>query len=84
MGKFFLFKAALQSGYVWLVIFGAINTLISVYYYIRVVVAMYMHDPLEDQKVEPIMTGAGLVILVSILGIFYLGIFPGTTMSILY
>jgi NADH-quinone oxidoreductase subunit N len=84
MGKFFLFKAALQSGYVWLVIFGAINTLISVYYYIRVVVAMYMHDPLEDQKVEPIMAGAGLVILVSILGIFYLGIFPGTTMSILY
>ena len=84
MGKFFLFKAALQSGYVWLVIFGAINTLISVYYYIRVVVAMYMYDPLEEQKVEPILPGAGLVLLMAILGIFYLGLFPGTTMSFLY
>lgn len=84
MGKFFLFKAALQSGYIWLVIFGAINTLISVYYYIRVVVAMYMQEPLEEQKVEPILPGAGLVLLVSLLGIFYLGIFPGTTLSILF
>lgn len=84
MGKFFLFKTALQSGYVWLVIFGAINTLISVYYYIRVVVAMYMQDPLEEQEVEPILPGAGLVLLVAILGIFYLGLFPGTTMAFLY
>ena len=41
-------------------------------------------NPLEEQKVEPILPGAGLVLLMAILGIFYLGLFPGTTMSFLY
>ncbi len=84
MGKLNLFSAALKSGFVWLVIFGAINTLISVYYYIRVVVAMYMYEPLQEVKVDSVLPGVGLVILVSLLGIFYLGIFPGNMLSMIY
>lgn len=84
MGKLYLFKAAMESGYTWLVIFGALNTLISVYYYIRVVVAMYFQDSKESVKMAAVLPGVGLVLLVTLLGIFYLGIFPGTTLSLLY
>lgn len=84
MGKLYLFSTALQSGYIWLVIFGAINSLISVYYYLGVVVAMYMKTPEREYEAAAVTPGAGLAILVTMIGIFYLGIFPGTTLAFLY
>ncbi len=81
MGKFYLFSAALKSGYLWLVIFGVINSLISVYYYLRVVVAMYMQEPLDQKTIPELAPGVGLVILAAVLGIFYLGLFPNVMFS---
>ena len=78
MGKFYLFSAALYSGYLWLVIIGVINSLISVYYYIGVVVAMYMHKPVDDRRIEQVVPGVGLVVLIAVVGIFVFGIFPGS------
>lgn len=43
-GKFFIFSGALKQGLYWLVIWGVINSVISVYYYLKPVVYMYMHD----------------------------------------
>lgn len=43
-GKFFLFRAVLEGGYVGLAIVGVLASLISAYYYLRVVVVMYMQD----------------------------------------
>ena len=45
VGKFYIFRSAVESGQIWLVIIGAINTAISAFYYLRVVVAMYMREP---------------------------------------
>ncbi len=45
MGKFIVFKAALQQGLVPLVIVGVLNSVISLYYYLRVTVALYMQEP---------------------------------------
>ncbi|MFZ0391035.1 MAG: NADH-quinone oxidoreductase subunit N [Calditrichia bacterium] len=85
IGKFYLFSAAMQSGYVTLVIFGVINTIISAYYYLRVVVAMYMQDPVEDTgAAEGIMPGVGVVLLFSAIGVLYLGIFPGSFLNFLF
>ena len=42
MGKFWLFSAAIESGYVWLAVIGVLNSAISLYYYLRVVVFMYL------------------------------------------
>ena len=42
LGKFFVFNAALDAGYIGLVILAVLNSLVSVYYYLRPVVAMYM------------------------------------------
>lgn len=43
-GKFFLFRAVLEGGYVLLAVLGVLTSLISAYYYLRVVIIMYMQD----------------------------------------
>lgn len=45
IGKFYVFSAAIQEGYMTLVILGVINSLLSAYYYLRLVVTMYMKEP---------------------------------------
>ena len=44
MGKFFLFRTVLEAGFIWLAIIGVLTSLISAYYYLRVLVIMYMRD----------------------------------------
>ncbi len=44
VGKFYLFRAAIDGGFIWLAIIGVVTSLISAYYYLRVVVNMYMRD----------------------------------------
>ena len=44
MGKFWLFGAAIEAGYVWLAVIGVLNSAISLYYYIRIVVFMYLEE----------------------------------------
>jgi NADH-quinone oxidoreductase subunit N len=44
VGKFYLFSAVVDAGMYWLAIVGVLTSLISAYYYLRVVVVMYMHD----------------------------------------
>ena len=44
VGKFYLFRAVLDGGFVWLAIIGVVTSLISAYYYLRVVVNMYMRE----------------------------------------
>ncbi len=51
-GKFFLFSAALKQGFFWLVIWGVISSVISVYYYLRPVVFMYMVRETEERDVR--------------------------------
>jgi NADH-quinone oxidoreductase subunit N len=47
-GKFFLFSAAVKQGLIWLALWGVVGSIISVYYYLRPIVAMYMEEPLTD------------------------------------
>jgi NADH-quinone oxidoreductase subunit N len=44
MAKFYVFGAAVGAGLIWLAVFGVINSVLSAYYYLRVVVYMYMRD----------------------------------------
>ena len=62
-GKFYIFKQALQhDSLLVLVIIGALNSVISIYYYLKPVVAMYFHE--EDSAPTPIRSGALVVALV--------------------
>ena len=58
VGKFYVFAAAYQHGWVWLVIVGVLATLVSLYYYLGIVRAMYMR-PSEEMQVQP---GGGVAV----------------------
>lgn len=76
MGKFYIFTEAIKAGYVWLVIFGAINSIVSIYYYLRVVVVMYFHTS-EEHVVMPSPSRAIMLALaLAGCGVLVMGIFP--------
>jgi NADH-quinone oxidoreductase subunit N len=77
MGKFYLFSAAIQEGYVGLAIIGVLNSVLSVFYYFRLMVMMYMKDsPADQPEPEPMALPVAAFIVISAIGIFWLGIAP--------
>ena len=57
-GKFYIFKAALESHLVWLTVLGLLNSAVAAYYYLRILVVMYMHEPGEAAiEAEPLSPG---------------------------
>jgi NADH-quinone oxidoreductase subunit N len=77
-GKFYLFRAAMESPQLyWLVVAGVLNSVVSVYYYLRIVVAMYFRDPMRPlEPTDAASMRAGL--LITAIAVVLLGIFPGT------
>ncbi len=81
-GKFYIFKAALQSHLVWLTVLGLLNSAVAAYYYLRILVVMYMHEPSEAaMEIEPLGTGMRLALIMGALGTFVLGIFPSSVIE---
>ncbi|MGI8988472.1 MAG: NADH-quinone oxidoreductase subunit N [Bryobacteraceae bacterium] len=77
-GKFYIFKAALQSNLIWLTVLGLLNSAVAAYYYLRILVLMYMHEPGEAAAaIEPLNAGLKAALLLPALGTLALGIFPG-------
>ncbi len=81
LGKFYIFKAALNSRLVWLVILMAINSVIGAYYYLRVLVVMYMREPQQEWARPPMPSGVALAIFLTAAGTIYLGLFPNALMG---
>jgi len=75
MGKFWLFSAAIESGYVWLAVIGVLNSAVSLYYYIRIVVFMWLkNEPTgSEPRTSPALAVALVVAVVATLG---LGMYP--------
>ncbi len=77
-GKFYIFKAALESHLVWLTVLGLLNSAVAAYYYLRILVMMYMHEPGEAvENAEPLSPGLRAALILPALGTLLLGIFPG-------
>ena len=76
IGKWYIFSAAVSAGYYGLAIIGVLTSVISVFFYLRVVVMMYMAER-EGGAVPARVGGVGLAALtMAIVAIFYLGILP--------
>ena len=76
-GKFYIFKAALESHLVWLTVLGLLNSAVAAYYYLRVLVMMYMHEPSEAVRgIEPLPASLSAALILPALGTLLLGIFP--------
>ena len=84
LSKFYMLKAALGTGkYLWLIIFAVLMAAVSVYYYFRVIQAMYFRDAKEPIKVSAsLLYKAGLVIVACL--IVLLGVYPEVILSWLY
>ncbi|HEY7392830.1 MAG TPA: NADH-quinone oxidoreductase subunit N [Bryobacteraceae bacterium] len=76
-GKFYIFKAALESHLVWLTVLGLLNSAVAAYYYLRILVMMYMHEPSEAATdAEPLSPGLAAALILPAIGTLFLGIFP--------
>ena len=76
IGKLVIFTAAVKSGLVWLAILGVINSVVSAYYYVRIIRVMFLEEPKEQEgsKISPVAWFALAVSGIAMIGI---GIAPG-------
>jgi len=81
MAKFYIFSAAAQNDLLWLVIIAAINSVISAYYYLRVVKVMWFGEAASPEKV-PSSGAPRLALFLCCLGVLLLGIIPGLVMRL--
>ena len=81
VGKFYIFKAAVGAGHIWLVIIGAVNTAISAFYYLRVVVTMYMREPEEELEFSPYASTLVVGLIIAAIGVLLIGILPSLMLT---
>jgi NADH-quinone oxidoreductase subunit N len=81
MAKFYIFSMAASNGLLWLVVIAVINSVISAYYYLRVVRVMWFAEPASAEKV-PSSWAPALALALCSLGVLLLGIIPGLLMRL--
>jgi NADH-quinone oxidoreductase subunit N len=84
-GKFYVFKAAINSKLIWLAVLMTINSAIAAYYYLRVIVVMYMREHKGDVPAEAatsLSPTAAMVVAVAALATLYLGLLPNHVLGI--
>ncbi len=79
IGKFLVFKAAVDEGFYWLAVLGVLNSAASVYYYLRVIIYMYFREAPEKPAVEGLRGGASgtLAAVLAGAGVLAFGLVPG-------
>jgi NADH-quinone oxidoreductase subunit N len=82
VGKFYVFSAAIQRGFVWLAVIAVINSVVAAYYYLRLIVFMYMRDP-EEAGIQVALTpAAGVSLAIAVWATFHLGLQPATVYAL--
>jgi len=76
IAKWYVFSAAVKAGYTGLAIIGVLTSVVSVFFYLRIVVMMYMTPREAPVRVPSLPRVAGLALVVSAILVFYLGILP--------
>ena len=84
-GKFYVFKAAVNSHLIWLAVLMAANSIIGAYYYFRLIVVMYMREPNPEAGPAPAVIGfplpVNVVLAITAAGTLYFGLFPNQVLS---
>ncbi len=81
IAKFYIFSGAVNNGLLWLVVIAVIASVISAYYYLRVVKVMWLDKPASEERVTS-SAAPGLALAISCLGILVLGIAPALMMKL--
>jgi NADH-quinone oxidoreductase subunit N len=83
-GKFYIFKAAVNSHLIWLAVLMTINSVIGSYYYLRVIVVMYMREPsAEAGSANPVgfPLPVNLVLAITAIGTIFFGVMPNSVLN---
>lgn len=75
VGKFYIFKSAVQAGLVWLAVAGVLFSAISAYFYLRVIMVMYMHEPKGSIALSTAPSLA-LALAISVTAVIVIGVYP--------
>jgi NADH-quinone oxidoreductase subunit N len=75
-GKFYVFAAAMEQGYLWLVVMGMVNATISLYYYLIVIKAAYLLEPVNEFPEIPVDSRYRAMSMALVVVMVYLGVFP--------
>ncbi len=76
IGKFYIFKAAVAAGYAWLAVVAVVFSVISAFFYLRVVMYMYMHEPEGEPLTLSLSPAIGLALLITTVMVLIVGIYP--------
>lgn len=79
IGKFYIFRSVIDAGLIGLALVGVITSLISAYYYLRVVIVMYMHEGEPEVRSDVWLE---TTLWVTAIGTFILGILPGPLLEL--
>jgi proton-translocating NADH-quinone oxidoreductase chain N len=82
VGKFYLFAAAMKEGFLWLVLVGVINSIVSLYYYLQVIRQMYIIPPRTEEAV-PASRALSSALLIAMAGVLLLGIYPAPLIELI-
>ncbi|HNT71504.1 MAG TPA: NADH-quinone oxidoreductase subunit N [Methanothrix sp.] len=82
VGKFMLWGSAIDSGLVWLAVLFALNSALSLYYYLRVIMYMYVREPAGGKIIEP--KGYVLAMVVALVVVLWIGVFPQAFVDFAY
>jgi NADH-quinone oxidoreductase subunit N len=83
LAKFYVFSSAVRQGLVPLVIIGVLASLVSVFYYLRVIVFMYMREPSREVEISTDNPGLFLVLFLCLYGVLQLGLYPGNILVVI-
>jgi NADH-quinone oxidoreductase subunit N len=83
IGKVMVFRAALDQGLYVLVVIGVLNTAVSAYYYLRLIIVMFFRERTTVWNAPRIPASIGVALVITVLGVLYLGLFPGRVINAL-
>ncbi|MDH5767449.1 MAG: NADH-quinone oxidoreductase subunit N [Nitrospirota bacterium] len=81
IGKLYVFMSAIDAGYTWLVIVAVIFSVISAYFYLRIVMYMYMRDPKVEVSVST-SPSMNLALIVTTVAVLAIGVFPSIVVDL--
>jgi NADH-quinone oxidoreductase subunit N len=76
IGKWYLFGAAIRADMAWLAVIGVVMSVVSAYYYLRVVVAMYMRPAPEGEDQAPVSGVLTATVAMAVGFTLFIGVFP--------
>jgi NADH-quinone oxidoreductase subunit N len=79
IAKVVVFQAAMDAGYLWLAVIGVVTSLVSAYYYLRVVVLMFMRPGVGEAQRQPLVN---MAVGATAIATFLLGLLPGPLLQL--